>query len=177
MHRGGVFAMFRHLASFAVNDRHHSPPSSDGFPFENDAAQEEKVPSHVGITFRAQQFQLTQRDGRRRRRRRRSSSLGPFLSFKQTLCCLFKRNTIKGRGRCKDVHFYRHYYYMSLLPTWHDSRPFIQPHTPAIWNRHIFVSWQRFSASRLDWSKQLCKNVTCSCLILLDLFVRCGSAS
>lgn len=47
MHRGGVFGVFRHLASFAVNDRHHSPPASDGFPFENGAEQEEKVPSHV----------------------------------------------------------------------------------------------------------------------------------
>lgn len=74
-----MLGMFRHLASFAVNDRHHSPPSSDGFPFENDAAQEEKVPSHVWITFRAQHFRLTQRDGdEKKKKKKKQQQFGPF---------------------------------------------------------------------------------------------------
>lgn len=55
--------MFCHLARLPVNHRHHSLPSSDGFTFENDAVQKERPLSRVGITFRAQHFQLTQRDG------------------------------------------------------------------------------------------------------------------
>lgn len=56
MHRGGVLSVFCHLASFPVNDRHHSLPSSDGFTFENDAVQEEKLPSQRLNNFQGPTF-------------------------------------------------------------------------------------------------------------------------